>query len=700
MARIERTILIILIMLFLVPSVFGAYQTYDDHNDASIDANLWDTSGDVSETGGNAKMDTGGSNAATFVSDYDVFENGNSWHVRIASYTLTTGGGDQWVRVEFYQGGNNQIIWTKSTGSGGPLSLYIEKLNANTARYKEDSGSWTTFDISGWTGAFLRMRSWRTAAPSDAVLLVDYEEYDNVTYYLNVTNHNHYDDVMIPLNLSASNYTNFDSGYNASGTVYTNFTQGSILNMSINLTAGGNLWNVNYTNYNASDDLNITYYYNYFKFLDNETASALYPTCTFTGADVNSSYHFFTYAPSDAVNVSCTHVGYAGLDFTINLSESSPLFGRSMHPVTILITDIRDAISFNTITDPVDVSITSLIHEENKTTSTGEANFTDIPCNAEYKIRVDSANYATNFFFVYLSCALDSEEIVYLFPNNASVNLTFFIKDNNDRNLENALIQCRKYFNNSWIVVAEQISDFSGQGSLPAYPETTNYCNVSKEGYLTRDLDFIPASPYEYYVWLISEIGIDFSYLLDGIFYNYTPTDYYIPSRVTNFTLTTSSPPGFIGYFGVYSTINATYYSNQTVNAYGGTSTITVNLTNVTGDITVTYYIVPAGASTWSYSVVYTVGLVEPGRSSFLGWTSRYKDQFSEKTRAVIALVTSIILIAALVGFGIPAVPASIVGIFGLFFWAFAGWLSMWIIGLLLILIVGGVFIFSRGGAV
>lgn len=288
----------------------------------------------------------------------------------------------------------------------------------------------------------------------------------------------------------------------------------------------------------------------------------------------------------------------------------------------------------------------------------------------------------------------------YLPAANETQETIFTIKDEDDRVLKDVIISCRRLIGGSLPEIGQELTDFAGQAVWDfIVPDITYTCEFNKTGYSTRVENVTPLSPYDYTLWLFSESDIDLSTALDGVFYNFTPTDYVLPQRNTNFTFLTISPPGRIAYVNVNSTLESVLYSNTSTNVTGDYLTLVLNLSNITGYFTVNYNIKVAGYPLITYSIPYYASNVTPSPVSFFSWAADYKDLFTERQRAMIAVFSAAAGAITLSSLGIPLAGGGMVAAFILIFFSAVGWISKVLVGFVLVLVVGAWIALSRGGA-
>jgi hypothetical protein len=165
---------------------------------------------------------------------------------------------------------------------------------------------------------------------------------------------------------------------------------------------------------------------------------------------------------------------------------------------------------------------------------------------------------------------------------------TFTVQDNFGQALSNVTISAYRFSNQkqAWVVIEQGITDYTGSATLFLEPFVLYKLILEKDGYVTIDTDFVPATITSIEVTLNNAGGAiltlpTYSYMWDDVSFTLTP-DYSFSTNATNTTYTVSSGDSMLQYWGMQVTryVNGSgtiVYSNNLTTPTGGTMSYEMN---------------------------------------------------------------------------------------------------------------------------
>jgi hypothetical protein len=175
-----------------------------------------------------------------------------------------------------------------------------------------------------------------------------------------------------------------------------------------------------------------------------------------------------------------------------------------------------------------------------------------------------------------------------------------------------ALIQVYRFLNSSWTDVAESKSDVEGKGTLFLDPYTTYIINAqTADGSLIYNLSSYSANPSFILKLIFGGLagGTNISWLFTGVNYSLTPLDIYLRSNITTFNYTISAANSDIDWYAlrlIYQNGTVLYFSNQT-NSSGGSITVNLNYTSLSGYVTAQTFLKRSGFDLYSWNRTFII---------------------------------------------------------------------------------------------
>lgn len=187
---------------------------------------------------------------------------------------------------------------------------------------------------------------------------------------------------------------------------------------------------------------------------------------------------------------------------------------------------------------------------------------TGIP-NGTYTVKVSSTKYPERQYFDVDFINKSTNLNTYSINSSIGTEITFDVMDSSSVDIENAIITYKRFINGSWIIVAEEETDYAGQAKLYLDPNYEYNINFTHSNYKTKVISLEPSST-SYNIFLEDLItttpNIVTSIKLDRLT-NFTNLSYTESTKVVN-----------MSWFDVYNystnfcldvvSINFTYYHN------------------------------------------------------------------------------------------------------------------------------------------
>jgi hypothetical protein len=249
------------------------------------------------------------------------------------------------------------------------------------------------------------------------------------------------------------------------------------------------------------------------------------------------------------------------------------------------------------------------------------------------------------------------------------------------------------------VTVGQTTTDAFGQAVFSLLPVHEYQFIISANGYFTKT-GIVNTVITSYTVLLNANNTQQFTTYSQDFTYALTPSS--VSANSTTFSITTSSPQGALQWFAVVVNNNGTVsMQNVTGSPSGGTASITIDFTNLTGGRTVTakYYVhsiniddtMVIGRSWFLY------GSAGGGNYTFVDFMEYYGGASSPldmTSRGVIVTITAVVL-AAGTGLMVGAAPAIMIAamvflVAGVFGWLGIGLTVITVGGLIGVLVMGG----------
>ena len=410
-------------------------------------------------------------------------------------------------------------------------------------------------------------------------------------------------------------------------------------------------------------------------------------------------------------------------DITLNGTETGNITNnQSVYRMSIdnCSTYSARAINFTLIDEETNIPINGTIHATIHTSRSDSTNYRsnsfDFNGANLYSICIypSFANYnITSYSFEYLAEGYATEEYMfynlrisnqtqlinlYLVNESVSENVVITLKDIDDNLLEDYTIRVKRFYPETGEEITTEITetDHNGNAVVHLVLNDVYYSfSIEKEGEVVKIID--PAKYYttsHTFVIDISETILNFE---DKVYYSTSP-DSPVQSQPTNFSLTTISPGNYIEWFAIYTYFNGTDHLSNSSDTDGGTVQIEVDLTNVTGWLTITYYIKVEDEDLFSFTGGYFVTDITPGDYSIEKQKSEWEGVFSVMWRAIVAVLVSIFAVLVFVPF-IGTEAAGIIGFLIQVGFLIIGWIPLWM-GIVEGVMLIGLYLLSQRGAV
>lgn len=281
---------------------------------------------------------------------------------------------------------------------------------------------------------------------------------------------------------------------------------------------------------------------------------------------------------------------------------------------------------------------------------------------------------------------------IYLLNSTNGATITFNIKDQQDRPIENAFMAATNKVNTTHVVIEQKYSDFAGQVKFFLKTTTKYRFALEAEGYTTKIFDLEPSST-SYTIVMTTIDSIPFTTIFDKVSYTILPIGTIVnASQQYNFSFITNSPGGHVTYFGLNTTVNnVAYLTNVSGSVGGGTASITVNLSNMTGQsFSIDHFMqITEEDLIIIHKIYYTSSVTDPGNYSAVSVLDKYSGNFTTVMKSFLSVLGTTALVLSFAEIGVPAAMLSIIGVGGLTFFAIIGWIPILIVFIVGIIIVG-----------
>lgn len=434
--------------------------------------------------------------------------------------------------------------------------------------------------------------------------------------------------------------------------------------------------------------------------------------------DFNSTMILLSTGSRQTIETNTGTVVFPTIVGTFNITLNSTDFTFGSQGITILSGNTLPNITFNLFSqNSINISIfdeetnqliinltTTLImdHPDQKftnTTGTGNVFFIDL-FDDLWNLLVSTPFHAQREYIFTIVPQSTSTLNVYLFNSSNGELKTFTIKNKKDQTLPDTSVAVSNKINNTFVTVVESVSNFAGQVNLFLSSSNEYRFTVEADGFTTKVFDLVPVVD-SYNIILDPVDAIDFTTVFNLVSYTILPADNILqPQQNQNISIITSSPDGFITYFGLNSSFNSTIerITNVSGSPAGGTATILINTSaHNSTTIPVDFFIKVAGRDIIEVHRDFRTSLfVEPGNASAVSRADKYKDQFTDVGKSLIIVVVAVAVILSLAEVGAPAIINGVAGAGIIIFGAIIGWISI-TVGIIVAFITMGMYLIRRG---
>lgn len=352
-----------------------------------------------------------------------------------------------------------------------------------------------------------------------------------------------------------------------------------------------------------------------------------------------------------------------GTGFVNVLAPVNGSFSMFPDPSSISLIILREG-NGSLITQRVDIEVLGPTVDVNFNTSTGIIFMGGLE-SGTHNVVVSSTGFSTRSYFVTLAQD-DHTSLTARLVNLTSGNVqevTFTIKDSADAVIGGATMTVAKRINATFFTIGQRTTDISGQVVFDLDSTIIYEFTISADTFIPRQFQLLPTQT-SYDIILTPSATINFTTVFDFISYATEPTGSLVTAVPTNFTLTTVSAEGIIQFFGFnVSAGNRSQFVNVTGSPSGGSTVLTLNLSDLEGQtVTASYFIQGSGFGLFEFNRTFYVGIdFVPARTTVVGAAEEHGDQFSGPIKALVAVVASgiaALVLADLIGVAPAALGA------------------------------------------
>lgn len=263
----------------------------------------------------------------------------------------------------------------------------------------------------------------------------------------------------------------------------------------------------------------------------------------------------------------------------ITIASSSYNLTFDLYTSNSILITIRDEGTGNIITQNITIVVTGA-NETTYYTTTGSY-FLDNLTDGNYSIKFSGDNYTIRQYAVTVAENSFQNLAAYLTASNEEVIMTY-IDEDSGATLEGVSASMSRLIGGVWTVVQSKESDITSRIQFIYTPSIKYRFTSSKTGYDTKIFYLDPILFDEYNVKMSKETTIMNAPAYYGVSVSVTPSEYF-NDAINNFTITFSSPDGFLESYDYNITApTGLFYSGNGSNAYGGTSNHSLNITGAT----------------------------------------------------------------------------------------------------------------------
>jgi len=481
------------------------------------------------------------------------------------------------------------------------------------------------------------------------------------------------------VSLSLANGSSYDFTTSV-GNLTTNINESINANITLTSTTPTAYINQAFTNYNLSTPLVFNYSVLNITAQDGITSGEISSfNLTFNGAtsqSVNKSVLLYT----DPDNYTFTGVssGYNSRNFSYNTILNASDYTMTLYGRNSVLVNIYNATSSVKLSQSATILVEGTNFTQSYTTSDGDEYIQNLTAGS-YDFTITSTGFQSASYIVTVGENTFQTLNAYL-SEETGTDVTFTFKDqSNGAILEGLALDVEQFVNTSYILVNSLTSDISGRVRF-AYVSGARYrLTASLENYEQKQFILDPVIFSSYVVQMYQNISEENLLLNAEIGIKFTPKVYY-DDTLHNFSITFSSPTGDFLYYNYTVTVssNGNVVTGNGANAYGGTLTNVINITNanVYDQVILSYRYVKSDGTDYTQTRTFTISNTQSSVFSFL---DNAKNPFglSLFERVVILLITT--LIGSGVAFWFGGLPGSLIVavlIFGYF--GAVGIVPMW----------------------
>lgn len=333
----------------------------------------------------------------------------------------------------------------------------------------------------------------------------------------------------------------------------------------------------------------------------------------------------------------------------------------------------------------------------NTTNTTGRYLYTNLT-SGTWTVTVSSSGYTSRTYF--LTVTDRSTQTLNAYLSLTSVSVIFTNKDSVTGNaISGGTFTVQRLVGPNYVTVGQTTTDTFGQAVFQLQPLKEYQFIFSATGYFTKT-GIINTVITTYTVLINANNTQQFTSYLDDFTYKIAPNS--VTANTTVFSITTDSPNGVLQYFGLTVTYNGTSQTqNVTGSPSGGTASIMLDLSNITGtkEVTATYF-----AKSVNLNAPLTIGRswavyggYASGNYTFVDFATFYggpSSPLGTTTRGIIVTITAVLLAAGatlMLGGSVGIIVAA--GVFivaGAFGWLSVGLTIVVVTTLIGLLVMGG----------
>lgn len=352
------------------------------------------------------------------------------------------------------------------------------------------------------------------------------------------------------------------------------------------------------------------------------------------------------------------------------------LFSENSINITIFDEETNEIINYTTVTLILD----HIIQQFTNTTNTGNSFFIGLFDGLWNLLASTSQHTQRGYIFTIVPQSTSSLNVYLLNSSNGEVK-TLTVKNKQDQSLPGSTISISNRINNTFVTVAQRVTDFAGQANIFLSSSNNYRFTIEAPGFTTKVFDLTPvASAYD--IIMDSLDTIDFTTIFNDVTFTILPASNIItPTDSQNISIITSSPDGRITYFGLNSSFNNTdRLTNVSGSPAGGTASISINTSafNSTA-IDVNFFIKISGEPIITIHQVFrTAASTTPaGNASAVSIADKYKDSFTDVGKALIIVIAAVAIILSLAEVGAPAVMHGAAGALVIIFGVIIRWIPI-----------------------